>query len=171
MPANNDAFDYIVVGSGAGGGPVAANLASAGFKVLLIEAGSEYSGLTVEVPGFHGKSTEDTNIRWDFWVRHYEDQAQQARDTKYYKDYTYPGHSKAEAVDGVLYPRCSTIGGCTVHNAMITVYPHNADWEGLRAITEDDSWAPDRMREYFERLERCDYAPHADPAARHGNSG
>ena len=171
MPANNDPFDYIVVGSGAGGGPVAANLAGAGFRVLLIEAGSEYSGLTVEVPGFHGKSTEDAHIRWDFWVRHYEDQAQQARDSKYYQDFTYPGHSKAEEVDGVLYPRCGTIGGCTVHNAMITVYPHDSDWDEIRAITGDDSWAAGTMRGYFERLERCTYAPHADPRARHGTSG
>ena len=30
-------FDYIVVGSGAGGGPVAANLALAGYRVLLLK--------------------------------------------------------------------------------------------------------------------------------------
>jgi hypothetical protein len=34
-----DEYEYIVVGSGAGGGPVAANLARAGFRVLLLEAG------------------------------------------------------------------------------------------------------------------------------------
>ncbi len=31
VPANPD-FDYIVIGSGAGGGPVACNLAKAGFR-------------------------------------------------------------------------------------------------------------------------------------------
>ena len=34
-------YDYVVVGSGIGGGPVAANLAVAGFKVLLIDAGGD----------------------------------------------------------------------------------------------------------------------------------
>ena len=34
-------FDYIIIGSGAGGGPLAANLARAGFKVMLLEAGGD----------------------------------------------------------------------------------------------------------------------------------
>ena len=40
-PGDGDAFDYVIVGSGAGGGPLAANLALAGFRVLLLEAGGE----------------------------------------------------------------------------------------------------------------------------------
>jgi len=175
MPADaQQTFDYIVVGSGAGGGPVAANLASAGFSVLLIEAGSAYHSLNIEVPGFHGQATEDVHMRWDFWVRHYDDLAQQERDSKYYQSYTYPGTTTPEVVDGVLYPRSSTIGGCTAHNAMITVYPHNSDWEQIRQLTRDDSWAPDNMRQYFERLERCTYLkPGLTEAAesRHGYSG
>lgn len=34
-------FDYIVVGSGAGGGPLASRLARAGQSVLLIESGDD----------------------------------------------------------------------------------------------------------------------------------
>jgi choline dehydrogenase len=167
-------FDYLVVGSGAGGGPVAANLAAAGFKVLLIEAGSEYDSLNVDVPGFHGQSTEDPNIRWDFWVRHYADDSRQKRDSKYLETYVEPGQTEVETVDGVLYPRCGTVGGCTAHNAMITVYPHNSDWDELRRITGDPSWSGDHMRSYFERLERCTYRnPHASDVSqsRHGFSG
>ena len=40
-------------------------------------------------------------------------------------------------VDGVLYPRAGTLGGCTAHNAMITVYPHNADWDDIAELTGD----------------------------------
>lgn len=38
-----DTYDYVVVGSGPGGGPLASNLARAGFKTLLLEAGDDQS--------------------------------------------------------------------------------------------------------------------------------
>jgi choline dehydrogenase len=169
-PQDTPTFDYVVVGSGAGGGPVAANLASADFKVLLIEAGYDYQSLNVSVPGLHGQSTEDPEMRWDFWVRHYQDINQQKLDTKYFEFYP-AGPPPGERVDGVLYPRAGTLGGCTAHNAMITVYPHESDWEGMAAITGDASWKPENMRRYFERLESCAYRDPATTAARHGFSG
>ena len=65
-------FDYVVVGSGAGGGPLAANLAKNGFKVLLMEAGDdpcsqdEAGRLMYEVPIFHGASTEYSACAWNY---------------------------------------------------------------------------------------------------------
>ncbi|WP_123505812.1 FAD-binding protein [Frondihabitans sp. PhB188] len=37
--ADRDEFDYVVIGAGAGGGPVAVRLAEAGHSVLVVEAG------------------------------------------------------------------------------------------------------------------------------------
>ncbi len=156
----DDAFDYVVVGSGAGGGPLAANLALAGFRVLLLEAGGDEEFYDYEVPAFHARASEDPRIAWNFFVRHYADDAQQNRDSKF-----------RAAQNGVLYPRCATLGGCTAHNAMILIYPHNSDWDHIAEVTGDASWGSDNMRRYFERLERCEYLPLTDADSRHGASG
>ena len=58
---------------------------------------------------------------------------------------------------GTLYPRTGTLGGCTAHNALIAVYPHQSDFENIATLTGDDSWAPDNMRKYFTKLEDNNY--------------
>ena len=147
-------FDYVIVGSGAGGGPLAANLAKAGFTVLLLEAGGdpcsedETGRLMYEVPIFHGLSTEYKPCAWDYFVRHYGDDAQQAKDSK---------AVKFKGKDSIFYPRAGTLGGCTAHNAMITVVPQDSDWNHIADVTSDESWRPAKMRGYFERLEDCKY--------------
>ena len=156
--------EYIVVGSGAGGGTVAARLAESGFRVLLLEAGGDPRTLQgadpqnpgknalpedYDVPAFHSLATENEALRWDFFVRHYKDDARQQQDKKFCATFN------ERKVDGVLYPRAGTLGGCTAHNAMIFVYPHNSDWDQIADITGDPSWRADHMRTYFERIEDC----------------
>ena len=51
--------------------------------------------------------------------------------------------------DGVLYPRAGTLGGCTAHNAMIMVYPHDADWDDIAELTGDRSWRARRDAALF----------------------
>ena len=89
-------FDYVIVGSGAGGGPLAARLALAGKRVLVVEAGGDpneappspafpgsFAGEVTRVPGYHGAATEDAAMSWQFSVRHYYDNFRQAKDEKY----------------------------------------------------------------------------------------
>jgi choline dehydrogenase len=68
------------------------------------------------VPVFHTYASEDPAMSWEFFVQHYSQNPQ--GDSKY----------RAEK-GGIFYPRAGTLGGCTAHNAMITVYGHGSDWD------------------------------------------
>ena len=169
-PQANREPDYVVVGSGAGGGTVAARLAEAGYSVLVLEAGGDPrspDAATYDVPAFHPFAAENPAMRWDFFVRHYRNLVQQERDPKFVREQ-----------DGVWYPRAGTLGGCTAHNAMILVYPSNSDWDQIADLTGDPSWRSSEMWKYFQLIENCRHRPYErfwhtvgiDPS-RHGWSG
>src|SRR5436305_1824480 len=132
----DEVYDYIVVGSGAGGGPVAANLARAGYKVALLEAGGSDNAASYEVPAFYGLACESEGLRWDYVVHHYDDPVQERRDSKA-RDFN--------GEFGVWYPRSGTLGGCTAHHALIAITPHDSDWNDIAALTGDASWRADEM--------------------------
>src|SRR3954454_8292188 len=106
-PQDAGAFDYIIVGSGAGGAPLAARLAAQfalrarpGEKpptILLLEAGPQQYECPEttprpegsEAPALHGPSTEPPALSWRFFVKHFEGNAPQApkmppQDPKWY---------------------------------------------------------------------------------------
>jgi choline dehydrogenase len=144
-------YEYVVVGSGAGGGylnrmhlphpchvwsshsPLAARLALAGHKTLLIEAGDDQgANVNYTVPAYNAKVSEDPSLAWNFFVKHYADEERQARDfkTSYQTpdggSYTGLNPPAGSEMKGTLYPRTGTLGGCTAHNALIAVYPHRS---------------------------------------------
>ncbi len=138
--ASGTGYEYIVVGSGAGGGPLAARLARAGKRVLLLEAGADVAkSLDYRVPARHALATEDPAMAWWFWVQHSADPAIDQQDWK-------------RTAQGVMYPRGSALGGSTAVNAMVTVLPSRADWDRIAELTGDRSWRASAMDRYYDRV-------------------
>ncbi|RYN61830.1 hypothetical protein AA0114_g601 [Alternaria tenuissima] len=174
---SNDTYDYIVVGSGPGGGPLAVNLAKAGFKTLLLEAGDDESAEKRTQALALSEVPIPANLGWSFWARHYDDDEQ----TKRYQRLTWrlpngdlwvgPGSSAPAGAEmlGVQYPRGATLGGSTLVNAGFNILPSERDWSQIEALTGDSSWNPERMREIFVKTEKNLYLPRGTPG--HGFDG
>lgn len=162
-------IDFLLVGAGAGGAPLAARLVERGYTVLLLDMGpakpDKPANAHVEntdVPLLHPEVTEDPRHALRFFVNHYDTDPQQSIDPKVQKAAPNPnvyGSPVANSDDekGVFYPRAQGLGGCTVHNAMITIAGPGEDWDHIAEATGDESWRGPRVRSYFERLERCWY--------------
>lgn len=140
--ADADEADYVVIGSGPGGSPLAARLAEAGYSVIVLEAGPpEGKQSWYNTPVLHNKASgSDERIRWDYFVQHYSDAAMNRSGSQWV------------AGRGVLYPRASTLGGCSAHNALITMYPDPSDWAYIQRLTGDNSWSPEAMWGHWESV-------------------
>jgi choline dehydrogenase len=131
-------YDYIVIGSGPGGGTVASNLARANYTVLLLDAGDQSTANT--------GGQYPAQITWDFFVKHYADerQAKYSHLTWRTKEGAYwVGRDNPPAgakLLGVYYPRGATVGGSSMINAMVTFLPADSDWTHIVNITGDQSW-------------------------------
>lgn len=140
-------YDFVVIGSGPGGGPLAAKLSRAGHTVLILEAGSDQSSnINSEIPSLFPLAYTDPSMTWDFFVRNYHDEERVLRnnhltwrksDGSYYVGNTPP--EGAELL-GLYYPRGGTLGGSSAINAMGPVLPSDSDWELIADLTGDASW-------------------------------
>ncbi|KAB5526340.1 hypothetical protein GE09DRAFT_1207576 [Coniochaeta sp. 2T2.1] len=172
---NDTAYDYIVVGSGPGGAPLAVNLAKAGHSVLLLEAGDDQtSDITTHILALG--SPIPTN-RWDFYVNQSSNDAQNLKNNhltwKRADGSLWVGNGSAAPADakllGVYYPRGATLGGSSVINAAGAVLPSRSDWDDIGQTTGDKSWSNEKLRSLFERVERNHYLPPGTPG--HGFDG
>ena len=147
-------FDFVVIGSGAGGGVLAHRLIQEGFNVLIIEAGPKPTGPDVTVPGLNLRASADPLLNWNFFVQHYTDPKSHGRRYK-------AGHL---GQPGILYPRASAIGGCTEHHVMLMLPPHVSEWERLAEELGDASWMPSQMRVHYEAVRTWLPIQYANPA-------
>ncbi|KAF1957327.1 alcohol oxidase [Byssothecium circinans] len=171
---DNSTYEYIVVGSGPGGGPLAANLARAGHSVLLIEAGDDQTeNVNVSQWLNFNLAGNDPATRWDFFVKHSDDEAREARylhrtwrqtDGGFYVGVDPPAGAKPL---GIYYPRAGTLGGCAMHNGCLTMNPNDVDWNDIAETTGDESWNAENMRKYLIKLEKIHY----DSNWTHGYNG
>ncbi|KAH0440683.1 gmc oxidoreductase [Colletotrichum camelliae] len=175
-PFNDTAYDYVVVGSGPGGGPLAASLAREGHSVFLIEAGGNMGDTNLQrIPGLADINSEDPEMSWQFFVSHYQNETQARRDR--YFTYRLSNGTLWYGLDppedatplGIYYPRGATVGGSAIANAMNVVLPPDSDWSHFAEVTGDEAWGPENMRSMFIELERNTYVPKGTPS--HGFDG
>lgn len=140
-------YDFIVIGSGPGGGPLASALARADHTVLLLEAGSDQSANTnSEIPALFPLAYTDPSMTWDFFVRNYADEERVLRNNhltwRNADGSYYVGREPPEGAEllGLYYPRGGTLGGSSAINAMGPVLPSDGDWELIADLTGDASW-------------------------------
>ncbi|KAI0384639.1 putative GMC oxidoreductase [Hypomontagnella monticulosa] len=169
-------YDYIVVGSGPGGAPLAANLARAGYPTLLLEAGDDLGNNKnySDMMNFNLAANDDKS-RWDFFVSHSSDEEREAKyerttwrkpDGSFYVGLDPPEGSERL---GIYYPRSATLGGCAMHNGGVCALPSDDDWDAIAESTGDDSWLAKNMRQYFTRIETAQYVEPGTPG--HGYTG
>ncbi|CAG8974898.1 hypothetical protein HYALB_00006681 [Hymenoscyphus albidus] len=173
VAAANESYEYIVVGSGPGGGPVAANLARAGHSVLLLEAGDDQTqNVNVSQLMNFNIAANDEKTRWDFFVNHtdndlgYNHMVYRKPDGGFYTGLQPP---KGATRLGIWYPRTGTLGGCAMHNGAVVSLPGDADWNYISEITGDKGWLTQNMRPHFKAMERNADISSADTS--HGFNG
>lgn len=139
-PTADAEYDYVIIGSGPGGGVLGTNLAKAGHSVFLIEAGDTSPG--------RGFGAYTPTVTWDFFVNHYPKGDER---NNLYSHLTWKtpegrywvGNSGAPAGSellGVYYPRGATLGGSSMINAMCVWLPSDSDWNYHYEVTGDETW-------------------------------
>ncbi|GAP85149.2 putative alcohol dehydrogenase [Rosellinia necatrix] len=188
-------YDYVVVGSGPGGGPLAVDLAKSGSSVLLLEAGPDLLDDPAHYAATYGDigaapaAVNSPNSRWDFFVKHSDDPARELR----YRRTTWrapdgslhvrggggPDDDDGDDDDdppeegarplGIWYPRASALGGGAMTGDAVLELPPDDTWDRIADATGDRSWAADEMRNIYAEIEAAHYVPNGTRG--HGFAG
>ncbi|KAJ7920496.1 hypothetical protein B0H13DRAFT_1987033 [Mycena leptocephala] len=145
-------YDYIVVGSGAGGGPVAARLSENGFSVLVVETGLDQSNnINTTLASLAFDAIEDPKLDLNYTINE------------------YPSEFPIQRND-LWYPRASAIGGCTIHNGMENnIGGLHQTLDTLARTFNDSTWTRDNMQSFYALIERNLYLTPPNPD--HGFDG
>ncbi|POS73407.1 alcohol dehydrogenase [Diaporthe helianthi] len=175
-PSAKNTYEYIVVGSGPGGGGLASNLARAGHSVLLIEAGEEeFNNTNSQYIYTSSLAVNDPKTRWDFFVTRDTPEVDGQNEFLTWRladGSFYTGLDPPEGAEqlGIYYPRAGTVGGCAMHNAGSISLPADVDWNDIAAMTGDKSWQAPNMRRHLVHLEHNLYLPNGSTPD-HGFNG
>lgn len=124
-------YDYIVVGAGSSGCPVAKGLTdNPDTKVLLLEAGPGANRFWINTPAGMAKMYHHKALNWNFFTTPMDE----LRGRKMY------------------WPRGKTLGGSSSINGMVFIRGSREDFDGWRALG-NSGWGYDEVLPYFRKME------------------
>ncbi|KAH6896383.1 hypothetical protein BKA70DRAFT_754273 [Coprinopsis sp. MPI-PUGE-AT-0042] len=127
-------YDYVVVGGGTAGNVIASRLSEKpSNKVLVIEAGGSNEGvLPIQVPFLGPTLAPNTPYDWNYTV------------------------TPQEGLDGRTFPfpRGRVLGGSSSINYMVHQYGSSEDYDKMAALTGDNGWSWNNMKQYITRHEK-----------------
>jgi choline dehydrogenase len=133
MIQESSVADYVIVGAGSSGAALAGRLSSdPRTEVVLLEAGPPDKNKFVHIPAAFSKLFR-TEVDWDYLTE------------------PQPGLGGRR----IYWPRGKMLGGSSSMNAMMWVRGFAADYDEWAELA-DDSWASDRVVEYFRRIEKVE---------------